>query len=80
MNSVVVSGTYKAVVPMETMEIYETMKIYEKQSMDANSNWWFFYYDTNRSGWEFHYGVDRVIPGLTLMGTTVSSSNKPGEL
>ena len=55
--------------------------------MDANSNWWFFYYDTFRNGWEFHYEVERVIPGVilidpdgvTLMGT-VSSSNKPGEL
>ena len=81
MNSVVVSGTYKAV------GAYGDYAIYEKQSMDANSNWWFFYYDTFRNGWEFHYEVERVIPGfilidpdgVTFMGT-VSSSNKPGEL
>ena len=48
--------------------------------MDANNNWWFFYYDTTRSGWEFGYGSERVIPGVTLMGTTVSISNKPGEI
>ena len=62
------------------MFAYGDYAIYEKQTIDANANWWFFYYNTTRSGWEFHYGVDRVIPGLTLMGTTVSSSNKPGEL
>ena len=49
--------------------------------MDANENWWFFYYDTTKNGWEFHYGGERVIPDdVTLMGKTVSSSNKPGEI
>ena len=62
------------------MFAYGDYAIYEKQTIDANANWWFFYYNTTRSGWEFHYGVDRVIPGSTLMGTTVSCSNKPGEL
>ena len=45
-----VSGKYKAV------GAYGDYAIYEKQIMDANENWWFFYYDTTRNGWEFHYG------------------------
>ena len=73
-DSVVVSGTYKAV------GAYGDYAIYEKQTMDANKNWWLFYYDTTKSGWEFGYSGERVIPGVTWMGTTVLISNKPGEI
>ena len=67
------SGVYKAV------GAYGDYAIYEKETMDSNENWWFFHYDTTRSGWEFGYGKERVVPGVTLMGSTVSDSNKPGE-
>ena len=44
--------------------------IYEKQTNDAN--WLFFFYDTAKSGWDFGYSSDRIIPGITLLGKTVS--------
>ena len=47
--------------------------IYEKQTTDANRKWWFFFYNTAKSGWDFRYSSDRIIPGITLLGKTVSS-------
>ena len=72
-DSGVISGTYKAV------GAYGDYAIYEKQTTDATGNWWFFYYDTTRRGWEFGYVGERIIPGVTVMERFVSISNKPGE-
>ena len=72
-NTEVYSGIYKPV------GAYGDYAIYEKETVDRNENWWYFHYDTTTSGWEFGYGKERVVPGVTLMGSTVSDSNKPGE-
>ena len=83
-NSVVVSGTYKAV------GAYGDFAIYEKQTMDANNKWWFFFYDTTTGGWEFSFSDERVLPGVGVSlvrhanvtlrseGTTISPYYKPG--
>ena len=71
-NTGIISGPYVSV------GMFGDYTIYEKQTIDANGNWWFFYYDTTRGGWEFSYTNERVVPGVTLMETTVSTLTRPG--
>ena len=72
-NSTVLSGTYKAVGG------FGDNVIYEKQSMDLNHNYWFFFYDAKKNGWNFSYRNDRIVPGLTLLRKTVSPFGKSGQ-
>ena len=71
-NSGVISGTYISVGSLGDYTIYE------KQTVDANGNWWFFYYDTTKGVWEFSYSNDRIVPGVTVFGTTISTLTRPG--
>ena len=68
------SGTYEAVGG------FGDYAIYAKQIIDSNENWWFFFYDTTKTGWNFWYSNDRIIPGLTLLGTTVAPFGISGQI
>ena len=69
-DSYVLSGKFQAVGG------FGDYAIYTKRTIDANGNWWFFYFDTSRDGWRFAYSGVKTVAGVSLWGTTVTPFDK----